>query len=100
MSMAELDHTAIRALGCDCAAHCIRCGCGDLHACLGGCAWVEDPLDRGPLCSNCLPVVIDAIEQLELDLATLEALKLIERVDAGTGDVHWMPRLGRGGLAQ
>jgi hypothetical protein len=29
-------------------AHCRRCGCTDLHACPGGCSWVEFDL-----CSSC-----------------------------------------------
>jgi hypothetical protein len=37
-----------------CEAQCRMCGCTDSHACPGGCYWVEDPLDIGDLCSQCL----------------------------------------------
>lgn len=35
-------------------ATCRGCACDDWHACPGGCAWVEDPLGQGDLCSSCL----------------------------------------------
>lgn len=35
-------------------AKCRKCGCTDLHACPGGCSWVEVDRERGVgLCSNC-----------------------------------------------
>jgi hypothetical protein len=32
---------------------CLRCGCTDARACLGGCSWLCDALD---ICSDCLSV--------------------------------------------
>ncbi len=32
---------------------CRICGCTENHACEGGCSWVEDPENIGPLCSKC-----------------------------------------------
>lgn len=35
-------------------AVCRGCGCDDLHACPGGCAWAEVDRERGTgLCSRC-----------------------------------------------
>lgn len=34
---------------------CRLCGCTENRACDGGCWWVDDPADLGPLCSTCLP---------------------------------------------
>lgn len=84
------EHQLIQTLGCGCNAHCRVCGCGDFHSCEPPCGWVNDPLDLGPLCSACLPTVEQAIEQLQTDLAVLEALELIER-HAVDDDVRWLP---------
>jgi hypothetical protein len=44
---------------------CRICGCTDLRACPGGCAWVADP-QGGDLCSACVeqlgPVVDPAVD--------------------------------------
>lgn len=86
---------------CGCAAHCVMCGCGDGHACPviaepetfdpsvdhpTGCSWVPNPLNCGPLCSECLP----RAEQLHVDLAVLEVLGLIDRVLVDAA-VAWAP---------
>lgn len=46
---------------------CIHCGCSDMRACPGGCAWVStDP----PLCSTCLDRELETLhEKLRQDLA-------------------------------
>ena len=78
---------------CPCERHCRLCGCGDYHACAGGCCWVEDPLDPtdGALCSACLPRVLEASEQLLQDLALLEALDLIIAYHAEDGETRYQP---------
>lgn len=43
---------------------CRVCGCTEAQACPGGCCWVPDPEDLGPLCSACLGPVIVAATQL------------------------------------
>lgn len=48
----------------DGAPSCRVCGCTDLAACPGGCAWVGDPLLIGGLCSACAPVDSESIREL------------------------------------
>jgi hypothetical protein len=35
------------------AQACVVCGCTDNYACVGGCWWVNGPMDD-PLCSSCV----------------------------------------------
>lgn len=37
---------------------CRRCGCTEIRACLNGCSWVDDPEEKGELCSACLPAIL------------------------------------------
>lgn len=50
------------------APACRVCGCTEERACDGGCWWVPDPLELGPLCSSCLPV----LERVRNALAALD----------------------------
>lgn len=56
---------------------CRVCGCTEWAACLGGCAWVEDPFDLGPLCSRCGPLEEVLFEDAEAWAADAAAGGLI-----------------------
>lgn len=42
-----------RTAAADTDPACRVCGCTENNACPGGCAWVEDPMLLGELCSAC-----------------------------------------------
>lgn len=45
--------------GLDAELRCRVCGCTNARACADGCCWVRDPAGLGPLCSKCLPGVLE-----------------------------------------
>jgi hypothetical protein len=60
---------------------CRLCGCTDTQACPGGCYWVDDPEEKGDLCSRCLEEHYPEVAAKRMAAHPDEPYPLCERVE-------------------
>jgi hypothetical protein len=56
---------------------CRMCGCTENAACIGGCAWVPDPLMLGELCSTCEAFMGQAEEAEPQEVSEADAIGML-----------------------